>query len=112
MRSDRFNYVVSPGLSGNVTCHKLLSIVSSGFDFFGLVSPFVLIEKKFVQNLEAIAKVLKDTLNGNIKVRLKKFVNMSNQTKGKMTSLILTFSGGGMEVVNGSSDISMELKEI
>ena len=62
--SDCFSYVVSSDVSGRVTCHKLLSIVSSGFDSFCLVSLFVLIEKKFVQNLEAIAKVLKDTLNG------------------------------------------------
>ena len=110
--SDCFNYVVSSDLSGSVTCRKLLSIVSSGLDSFCLFSPFVLIGKMFMQYLETMT-VSKDTLYGNIKVRFKKLVNMWNQIKGKMTSLILTFSGGGMKKVeDGSSDISMELKEM
>ena len=50
--SDCLNFVVSTDLSGNVTCLKILSIVSSVFDLLlGLVSPFILIGKQILQEL-------------------------------------------------------------
>ena len=69
--SDCLNFVVSPSLSGSVTCHNWLPIVSSGFDPPSLVSHVILIGKKLVQDFE----VLKNTLHWNLKVRLKEMVN-------------------------------------
>ena len=49
--SDVFTYDVSIDLSGSVTRRKILSIVSSVFDPLGLVSPYILIGKRILQDL-------------------------------------------------------------
>ena len=92
------NFVVSPRLSGSITGHIVLSIVSSGFDSFGLDLSIVSISNIFVWNIEATAKVLKDTLYWRIKVRLKKTVIRWNPIKGKLTCIII-FAGVMFSIV-------------
>ena len=90
--SDCLNFVVSPRLSGSVTCHNALSIISSGLDSLGPDLSIALISNTVMCYMEATARVLKDALYWRIKVRLKKTVIRWNPIKGKLTC-ILMFSG-------------------
>ena len=75
LQTDLFTFSVSPKLDVQLSRRKVLSIIASVFDPLGLVSPFILQEKRILQDMCLIGLSWDDALPPDLEIRFQKWLS-------------------------------------